>query len=283
MMDNAQLANASLNDIVFEGRNKDYGAYHLRRIYGRHVTRALIIGAFFLGLLVIIPAVAKFLEERKPKAELNLKENVLIDAPPLDNTQPPPPPPPPASTPPPPPPPDPPKVNAIKFTPPVVAKDKEVRQEEEVPDVKEIKEQNIGTKTVKGGLDEAPDLSGLSGEGKAAAPVAEVVEDKVYTYVEQMPQLPGGGGQQAIVNAIQKAFRYPAVDLRNQVEGRVFAKFTVDENGGLTDVEVVKGLSGTIDAETIRAIKTLPKFIPGKQNGRAVKVSFTVPISLKIQ
>nr|GFC80723.1 hypothetical protein [Tanacetum cinerariifolium] len=78
--------------------------------------------------------------------------------------------------------------------------------------------------------------------------------------------LPGGGGQQAIVNAIQKAFRYPAVDLRNQVEGRVFAKFTVDENGGLTDVEVVKGLSGTIDAETIRAIKTLPKFIPGKQN-----------------
>nr|GFB54456.1 hypothetical protein [Tanacetum cinerariifolium] len=69
-----------------------------------------------------------------------------------------------------------------------------------------------------GGLDEAPDLSGLSGEGKAAAPVAEVVEDKVYTYVEQMPQLPGGGGQQAIVNAIQKAFRYPAVDLRNQIE-----------------------------------------------------------------
>ncbi len=283
MMDNAQLAKASLNDIVFEGRNKAYGAYYLRRIYGQHVTRALIIGAFFLGLLVIIPAVARYLEEHKPKEELNLKENKLIDAPPLDNTQPPPPPPPPASTPPPPPPPDPPKVNSIKFTPPEVAKDKEVRQEEDVPDVKEIKDQNIGVKTVKGGLDEAPDLSGLSGEGKAAAPVAEVVEDKVYTYVEQMPQLPGGGGQQAIVDAIKKAYRYPAVDMRNQIEGRVFAKFTVDENGGLTDVEVVKGLSSTIDAETIRAIKTLPKFIPGKQNGRAVKVSFTVPISLKIQ
>ncbi|RZK30623.1 MAG: energy transducer TonB, partial [Hymenobacter sp.] len=62
MMDNAQLANASLNDIVFEGRNKAYGAYYLRRIYGRHVTRALVIGAFFLGLLVIIPAIAKYLE-----------------------------------------------------------------------------------------------------------------------------------------------------------------------------------------------------------------------------
>ena len=282
MMDNAQLAKASLNDIVFEGRNKAYGAYDLRRIYGQNVSRALVIGAFFLGLLVIIPAVARYLEEHKPKEALNLKTNELMEAPPLSDTPPPPPPPPP-STPPPPPPPEPPKVNAIRFTPPEVAKDKEVRQEEDVPDVKEIKEQNVGVKTVTGGLDAAPDLSGLSGEGKAAAPVAEVVEDKVYTYVEQMPQLPGGGGTQAIVNAIQKAFRYPAVDLRNQVEGRVFAKFTVDENGGLTDVEVVKGLSGTIDAETIRAIKTLPKFIPGKQNGRAVKVSFTVPISLKIQ
>ncbi|MGI4864784.1 MAG: energy transducer TonB [Janthinobacterium lividum] len=282
MMDNAQLANASLNDIVFEGRNKAYGAYDLRRVYGRNVTRALIFGAFFMCLLVLIPAVARYWEEHKPKEELNLKVNELMEAPPLDNTQPPPPPPPP-STPPPPPPPEPPKVNAIRFTPPEVAKDKEVRQEEDVPDVKEIKDQNVGVKTVTGGLDAAPDLSGLSGEGTKAAPVAEVVEDKVYTYVEQMPQLPGGGGTQAIVNAIQKAFRYPAVDLRNQVEGRVFAKFTVDENGNLIDVETVKGLSSTIDAETIRAIKTLPKFIPGKQNGRSVKVSFTVPISLKIQ
>jgi protein TonB len=85
MMDNAQLAKASLNDIVFEGRNKAYGAFELRRIYGRNVTRALIIGAAFLVLLVAIPAIAKYLEERKPKEVLNLQENVLMDAPPLDN------------------------------------------------------------------------------------------------------------------------------------------------------------------------------------------------------
>ena len=274
MMDNAQLANASLNDIVFEGRNKTYGAFELRRIYGRNVSRALIIGAALLALLVCIPLIAKILEDRKPKEVLNLKENVLMDAPPLDETKPPPPPPPPEAPPPPPP-----KLTTVKFTPPVVKKDEEVKKEE-VPDQEELKDKTVATVSVKGNTD-APDLSDLSGEGTKV--VEEVVENKVYTYVEQMPALPGGGGMGAIVAAIQKNVRYPAVDLRNQVEGRVFASFTVDENGDISDVKIVKGLSGTIDAETIRSIKALPKFIPGKQNGRSVKVSFTVPVTYKIQ
>ncbi|MGI4822197.1 MAG: energy transducer TonB [Janthinobacterium lividum] len=275
MMDNAQLANASLNDIVFEGRNKNYGAFELRRIYGRNVTRALVIGAALLALLIFIPAIAKMMEDRKPKEVLNLKENVLMDAPPLDETKPPPPPPPPEAPPPPPP-----KLTTVKFTPPVVKKDEEVKKEE-VPDQEELKDKTVATVSVKGNTD-APDLSDLSGEG--TKPVEEVVEtNKVYTYVEQMPALPGGGGMGAIVSAIQKNVRYPAVDLRNQVEGRVFASFTVDENGDISDVKIVKGLSGTIDAETIRSIKALPKFIPGKQNGRSVKVSFTVPVTYKIQ
>ena len=274
MMDNAQLASASLNDIVFEGRNREYGAYQLRRIYGRHVTRALIIGAALLLLLVFVPAIAKYLEDQKPKEVLNLKENVLMDAPPLDETKPPPPPPPPEAPPPPPP-----KLTTIKFTPPVVKKDEEVKKEE-VPDQEELKDKTVATVSVKGNTD-APDLSDLSGEGNKV--VEEVVESKVYTYVEQMPALPGGGGMAAIVAAIQKNFRYPAADLRNQTEGRVFASFTVDENGDISDVKIVKGLTSTVDAETMRSIKALPKFIPGKQNGRAVKVSFTVPITLKIQ
>lgn len=275
-MTNAQLAGASLNDIVFEGRNKAYGAYELRRIYGRNVTRALIVGAALLVLLACIPLIAKYIEDRRPKEVLNLKENVLMDAPPLDNTQPPPPPPPPPPNEPPPPPP---KLTTVKFTPPVVKKDEEVKKVE-VPDQDELKDKTVSTVTVKGNTD-APDLSDLSGEGNKV--VEEVVENKVYTYVEQMPALPGGGGMGAIVAAIQKNFRYPAADLRNQVEGRVFAKFTVNETGAVSDVEIVKGLTSTIDAETIRSIKALPTFIPGKQNGRAVKVSFTVPVTLKIQ
>ena len=69
----------------------------------------------------------------------------------------------------------------------------------------------------------------------------------------------------------------------NQVEGRIFVSFTVNSQGDVSDVKVVKGLGSGLDEETIRAVKTLPKFIPGKQNGRAVSVSFTVPITFKIQ
>ena len=275
MMDNAQIAKASLNDIVFEGRNKAYGAYVLRRLYQRHVTRALIIATSVFALLVFFPLIAQYLKDKMPKEPAkNLKENVLMDAPPLDETKPPPPPPPPEAPPPPPP-----KLTTIKFTPPVVKKDEEVKKEE-VPDQEELKDKTVATVTVKGNTD-APDLSELSGAGDKV--VEEVVENKVYTYVEQMPQLPGGGGNGAIVNAIQKAVKYPPLALRNQVEGRIFVSFTVNPQGDVSDVKVVKGLGSGLDEETIRAVKTLPKFIPGKQNGRAVSVSFTVPITFKIQ
>ena len=274
-MDNAQIAKASLNDIVFEGRNKAYGAYVLRRLYQRHVTRALIIATAIFALLVFFPLIAQYLKDKLPKEpKKNLQENVLMDAPPLDDTKPPPPPPPPEAPPPPPP-----KLSTIKFTPPVVKKDEEVKKEE-VPDQEELKDKTVATVTVKGNTD-APDLSELSGAGDKV--VEEVVENKVYTYVEQMPQLPGGGGNGAIVAAIQKATKYPPLALRNQVEGRIFVSFTVNAQGDVSDVKVVKGLGSGLDEETIRAVKTLPKFIPGKQNGRAVSVSFTVPITFKIQ
>ena len=274
-MDNAQIAKASLNDIVFEGRNKAYGAYVLRRLYQRHVTRALIIATAVFALLVFFPLIAQFLRDKMPKEpKKNLQENVLMDAPPLDETKPPPPPPPPEAPPPPPP-----KLTTIKFTPPVVKKDEEVKKEE-VPDQEELKDKTVATVTVKGNTD-APDLTELSGTGDKV--VEEVVENKVYTYVEQMPTLPGGGGNSAIVAAIQKASKYPPLALRNQVEGRIFVSFTVNAQGDVSDVKVVKGLGSGLDEETIRAVKTLPKFIPGKQNGRAVSVSFTVPITFKIQ
>ena len=275
MMDNAQIAKASMNDIVFEGRNKAYGAYVLRRLYQRHVTRALIIAVAIFSLLVFFPLIAQYLKDKMPKEEKkNLQENVLMDAPPLDDTKPPPPPPPPEAPPPPPP-----KLTTIKFTPPVVKKDEEVKKEE-VPDQEELKDKTVATVTVQGNTN-APDLTELAGTGDKV--VEEVVENKVYTYVEQMPELPSGGGQPAIVAAILKATRYPAMALRNQVEGRIFASFTVNQQGDVVDVKVVKGLGSGLDEEAIRAIKTLPKFRPGKQNGRAVSVSFTVPITYKIQ
>ena len=281
MMDNAQIARSSLNDIVFDGRNKAYGAYVLRRIYQRHVTRALIAATALFLLLISFPIIANYIAEKtkKPEVKKNLQVNELMDAPPLDASKPPPPPPPPPPEAPPPPPP---KVATIKFTPPVVKKDEEVRKVEEVPDVEELKETTVSTVTQKGvAVDPNLNLSDLSGEGTEI--VKDVVDNKPYTYVEQMPQLPGGGGNAAIVAAIQKAIRYPPLALRNQVEGRIFVSFTVNSKGEVTDVKVVKGLGSGTDEETVRAVNSLPRFIPGKQNGRAVNVSFTLPITFKIQ
>jgi TonB family protein len=105
---------------------------------------------------------------------------------------------------------------------------------------------------------------------------------KVYTMVEQMPQLPGGGGISAIQAAIQKATNYPQRALRDKVEGRVFVAFVVDEQGNVGDVQVNRSAGTDLDEETIRAVKTLPQFTPGRQNGKPVSVSFTMPITYKL-
>lgn len=275
MMDNTQIARASLNDIVFEGRNKAYGAYVLRRLYNKHVTRALLIAIAVFALLVSFPLIARmFRDETVVEEDKNLKENVLMDAPPLDQTKPPPPPPPPQAPPPPPP-----KLSTIKFTPPVVKKDEEVRKVEEIPDQKELEDKVVSTVTVKGNTDNPIDLNGLEGEGTKV--VEEVVEQKVYQYVEQMPVFPGG--QEALLQYIAKNIKYPALALRNQVEGKVFIAFVVGPDGQVSDVKTQKGIGAGCDEEAMRVIKNLPRFAPGKQNGRAVSVSYTVPVTFAIK
>ncbi|MGI4863063.1 MAG: energy transducer TonB [Janthinobacterium lividum] len=119
-----------------------------------------------------------------------------------------------------------------------------------------------------------PDLSGLSGEG------SQLVEasgpDRVYTYVEQMPTLPGGGGSAAILNAIYQRLVVP----RDAAEGRVFVRFVVNAEGAITTPAIVKGVSPKTDAAVLAAVGKLPRFSPGKQNGRVVQVEFTLPVSV---
>lgn len=282
MMDNTQLAKASFNDIVFEGRNKAYGAYVLRNLYNKHVTRALLIATAFFALLVSIPTIARLLkpEEVIVEPEKNLKVVEVMAAPPLDPATPPPPPPPPP--PPQAPPPPPPVVSTIKFTPPVVKRDEEVRKVEEIPDQEKLATTAISTETVKGTTDvpPPPDLNGIEG-GTGKEPVKEVIDTKVYNYVEQMPEPPGGMG--ALLQYIGKNIKYPAMALRNQVEGKVFVNFVVGPDGSISDVKVQKGIGAGCDEEAARVIKGLPKWTPGKQNGRAVSVSFTVPVTFAIK
>ena len=102
--------------------------------------------------------------------------------------------------------------------------------------------------------------------------------EKVYTYVEQMPQMPGGGNNKAIVDYIQSKLVYPNVAPADRKEGRVFVSFTVSKEGQVKDARIIKGLSAEYDAAVIKAVQQLPRFIPGKQDGKAVDVSFTHPV-----
>jgi|SRR6476469_3504308 len=271
MMNNAQLATASLDDIVFDGRNKAYGAYVLRAEYDRHVTRALIIASALFLLLISFPIVARMLDK---KTESGLKRHVVLK--PIDIT------PPDAPVIVPPAPKEVVEVKAavprptLQFTPPKVVSDPQATSDD-VPEQTALARTDPGTETISGPTTTEPIIEEAPVINK---PTEGVVAPSVYTYVEQMPKLPG---DMSIVGAIQKAVKYPTIDVRNGVEGKVFASFTVNPQGEIVDVKIVKGLSATLDEETIRAIRTLPKFIPGKQNGREVSVSFTVPVTYKIQ
>jgi len=110
------------------------------------------------------------------------------------------------------------------------------------------------------------------------APVVE--ESKVFMVVEQMPQYPGG--EEALIRFIQKNLQYPQMERDNDIQGRVIVKFIVNEDGSVSDAQVKKGVSPGIDKEALRVIRMLPKFIPGKQQGKLVKVYFLLPVKFKL-
>ncbi|MFD2248579.1 energy transducer TonB [Pontibacter ruber] len=273
-MESSKVANASLDDIVFAGRNKAYGAYLLRRLYNRHITRAAIIATVLFLLFLSIPLISKMIEGEQEAEVIDrvVTEVELAQPPPLEEATPPPPPPP--DIPPPPPP-----VRAqVKFTPPVVKRDEEVREEEEVPDQEVLKEIDAGTKTVEGVKDAPMDLGDIDGTSDV---VAEVVEEKPYTYVEQMPSFPGGESE--MMKYLGKNIRYPAAAQRAGVEGLVVLSFVVSKTGEISEIQVVKGLGAGCDEEAMRVVKTMPKWTPGKQNGREVPVRYTLPVRFTIK
>ena len=104
---------------------------------------------------------------------------------------------------------------------------------------------------------------------------------KVYETVEQMPEFPGG--MEALINFLQENVKYPENAVKNDIEGRVLVQFIVDKTGQVCDAEVVRSVSEELDAEALRVVKSMPNFIPGRQDGKPVAVWFTLPITFKLQ
>lgn len=261
-------------DIVFEGRNKEYGAYQLRKDNVKNTNKAVIIGCLLFSLAIASPIIAKYLsgfvpEDKKEKDKLT--EVVLASPPPVDEKAPPPPPP---VEPPPP------KVDQVKFPPPVVKPDEEV-VEEEPPTIKELEKADPGQKTIKGNPDAeiAIDVETF-GEGPVNQNITED-EGKIFTNVEVLPTFPGGLEQ--FGKFLGKNLNYPPVARDAGIQGRVYCSFVVEKDGSLTDIKVVRGIGGGCDEEAVRVLKKSPKWNPGVQNGRNVRVSYTIPIFFQLQ
>ena len=114
------------------------------------------------------------------------------------------------------------------------------------------------------------------------APVEEEEEEVIFVVVESMPEFPGG--QQALFKFLSENVKYPVIAQENGIQGRVICQFVVNKDGSIVDVEVVRsGGDASLDKEAVRVIKSMPKWKPGKQRGKPVRVKYTVPVNFKLQ
>lgn len=265
-------------DIIFEDRNKAYGAYVLRREYPKYLTRAVIY--MFAGLVLIFAApyilasvAGAFAPQEKP-----IDIEVEMGPPPdIDPNTPPPPPPPPVETPPPP-------VRTTQaFVPPVVKKDEEVK-DEKIQDVEEIvkKDVDIGKTDVQG-----DDKAEIKDPEPVAPPVVEekkpapVQEDVVHDYVEKPPAFPGGEAE--LLKFLNQNIKYPPLAKESNIQGRVILSFVVNKKGNIEDVRVVKDIGGGCGKEAMRVVESMPSWNPGEQNGHPVKVRYTLPVLFRLE
>ena len=264
-------------DLVFEGKNQAYGAYQLRKNTGVRNVKALlwVIAAIAAIFLLVWAKVA--IENAMPKQTVNTadielsklaqkkeakverKEPVKVEMEKVVE-----------------------KVkSSVKFTAPEIKKDDEVQPEDEIKSQDDLSKTNtaIGTFDVKGN-DEA--------EGEVLKSKEVVVDEKpkeeetkVFDVVEQMPSFPGGDAE--LMKFLSTHIKYPVVAEENGIQGRVIATFVVERDGSISDVKVVKSVDPSLDKEAIRVLKSMPKWIPGKQNGSAVRVKYTVPVTFRLQ
>ena len=111
--------------------------------------------------------------------------------------------------------------------------------------------------------------------------VQEKEVEKPFVSVEQMPQFPGGNSE--LMKFVSSNLRYPTIAAENGIEGRVIIRFVVGKDGKVSDIKVQRGLDASCDKEAVRVVQAMPPWIPGKQNGRAVPVYFTLPVHFKLQ
>ena len=283
MAQSVNLSSREWCDLVFEGKNKDFGAYVIRTESSKRHNKAVLwtlIGSIIFGLLVFGYTKAnQYFEERKLIGS-NEQENVIVDMPPkaeepvqarLEQEKP-------VALPEE-------VLNTIKVTELAIVEDDEVNKEDEIITIEEQIASEHATGSVN--FDQGTDNRAVTREHmneiiveKPVEKPKEVVED-VFTVVEQMPQFPGG--EAALMKYLQSHINYPPMAAENNVQGKVVVQFVVDKTGRVGEVKVVRSVDKDLDREAARVCKSLPKFTPGRQNGHPVSVWYTLPVFFKLQ
>jgi protein TonB len=264
---------ADVLDIVFEGRNKEYGAYQLRKTYNRRLAKALsftaavIVLLFVTGLVLgrdsgrVKPLVTDgevVLDSYKEKAP----DVVVVPPPPKPIEQ---------------------KIEIKQFTPPKIVKDVDAKDVPPPPVQDDLDQAKIGTVNQTGTADDnvvAPPMD--NGKGVVEAPKKDEDDaNKIFMKVEVESQFPGGA--QAWLRFLNKTLRYPDDAMNNEITGRVIVRFIVDKEGNVSDVEAVSGPEqGGLREEAVRVIKKSGKWTPAMQNGRNVKSYKQQPVSFEM-
>ncbi len=261
-MTNQKVYAAPMDEIVFEHRNKTYGAYILRKLYNKNMNRALLLAVIILLAGLAYPLASSYYAQRRANYIEKVANAEFMD---MDKPK--------EEAPPPPPPPPPPPAELqqkVKFVAPVVT------TEEVVEDV-DIFNQDELSQTGNVAVDVTEEVA-----VEAKEEVIEVEESKpVFTIVEEMPSFPGGETERN--KFLAENIVYPQQATENGIQGTVYVSFVVDSKGNVTDVKILRGIGGGCDEEALRVVKMMPAWHPGKQNGKLVRVLFNMPIYFKLQ
>lgn len=261
-MKTQETKSAQMDDIVFENRNKSYGAYILRKTYNKQVARALMISSAILIAGLAYPLVSSYNALIHPTTGWIDPGGTIIEQPPKDLVVPP----------------DLPKPLATEIpkryvfvTPIVVTEDVP-----ENPDQLNMEFLNGSSSIVP--LDISPETTSEKQPDVIVVPEAKV---ETFTIVEEMPSFSGGDVER--LKFLSENMIYPSQAADNGIQGTVYVQFIIDSKGNITDANVIRGIGGGCDEEALRVVKSMPQWHPGKQNGRTVRVQFTMPIIFKLQ
>ena len=270
-------------EMVFAGKNKEYGAYQLRKgTSGRNIKSLLIlviaaalVGGFlawkvieqkqaeeqqaYMEAMELAKLQQQAKKEEKKKEPVKPKIEPKKEIPVARETQ--------------------------KFTAPVIKKDELVKEENQVKQMDKLDAKvAVGTKDEEGVKDRTVEAVrsdiAVAAPPPPPAPKPEV-SNKVFDVVEEMPSFPGG--QAALMSFLSSNIKYPVVAQENGVQGRVIVGFVVERDGSITDVKVMRSVDPSLDREAQRVVKAMPRWKPGKQNGSAVRVKYTVPVVFRLQ